>query len=42
VTHGAQVFGFPPAGSQTYMFPAETPARDFEHDLPLLAKGMRP
>jgi protein SCO1 len=42
VTHGAQVFGFPPAGNQTYMFSAETPVQDFEHDLPLLAKGVRP
>jgi hypothetical protein len=36
------VFGFSPAGNQTYLFPAETPARDFGHDLPLLAKGVRP
>jgi protein SCO1/2 len=42
VTHGAKVFGFPPAGNQTYMFSAETPVQDFEHDLPLLAKGVRP
>ena len=42
VTHGAQVFGFSPADNQAYLFPAETPARDFGHDLPLLAKGVRP
>jgi protein SCO1/2 len=42
VTHGAQVFGFSPAGNQTYLFPAQTPARDFGHDLPLLAEGVRP
>jgi hypothetical protein len=24
------------------MFSAETPVQDFEHDLPLLAKGVRP
>ena len=42
VTHGAQVFGFSPAGNQTYLFPAQTPTRAVGHDLPLLAKGVRP
>ena len=38
----SRTFGFPPAGNQTYLFPAGTPVQDFEHDLPLLAKGVRP
>lgn len=42
VTHGAEVFGWSPTGDRTYMFAPETPARDYEHDLPLLARGVRP